>query len=187
MLLVAALTGTADRTRLTVSYVPGTVLPNTADVYGMRFQPIGVPEVTTPDATTAVKGRVELATNAEIDDETGTGSIVPTIGGLYRAIVRKAKAAGTTAAGIVKLAAATEARSGTDTSRAVTPAGLAALTPDANPLARGLVELATSGGAKAGVDTSRAVTAAEAKAAAQAFGAPIAVPLPFAGSTAPSS
>ena len=48
-----------------------------------------MPGATTPVATTSVKGKVELATNDEIDGETGTGSIVPTISGLYRAITRK--------------------------------------------------------------------------------------------------
>ena len=74
------------------------------------------------DATTSTKGKVELATNAEIDAESGTGAIVATISGLYRAIARKVKTASTTVAGIVELATQSEADTGTDTARAMTPA-----------------------------------------------------------------
>lgn len=66
--------------------------------------------------------------------------------------------ASTTTSGIVELATATETTAGTDTTRAVTPAGLAALT--ATETRAGLVELATSAEAIAGTDTTRAVTPA---------------------------
>ena len=57
-----------------------------------------------PVATTAVQGIVELATNTEIDTETGTGAKVPTISGLFRGIARKVKNASTTVRGIVQIA-----------------------------------------------------------------------------------
>lgn len=72
--------------------------------------------------------------------------------------------ASSTAKGIVELATDTETITGTDTARAVTPFGLAALT--ALDTRKGLVELATSGEATTGTDTSRAVTPAGVKAVA---------------------
>ena len=69
-----------------------------------------------------------------------------------------------TVKGIVELATTTEATTGTDTTRAVTPAGLAAavgtLVPDASETVKGKVELATVAEALAGTDTVRAVTPA---------------------------
>ena len=66
--------------------------------------------------------------------------------------------ASTTAAGIVELATSAETTTGTDTTRAVTPAGLAART--ATDTRTGLVELATSAETTTGTDTTRAVTPA---------------------------
>ena len=66
--------------------------------------------------------------------------------------------ASTTVKGIVELADNTETQTGTDTVRAVTPAGLASVT--ATETRRGLVELATTTEARAGTDTARAVTPA---------------------------
>ncbi|MBS7328938.1 MAG: phage tail protein [Oxalobacter sp.] len=60
--------------------------------------------------------------------------------------------------GIVELATSTETIQGNDTSRAVTPAGLASRT--ATESRQGLVELATNAETQAGTDTSRAVTPA---------------------------
>lgn len=71
-------------------------------------------------------------------------------------------AASATAKGVVELATGAETITGTDTDRAVTPAGLAALTTSATR--SGLVELATDAEAKAGTDTARAVTAANVRA-----------------------
>lgn len=79
-------------------------------------------------------------------------------------------AASETAAGIVELATTAEAIAGTDTARAVTPAGLAAHTPAASETAAGKVELATTVEAAAGTDTARAVTAAGVLAAIAANG-----------------
>lgn len=68
-----------------------------------------------------------------------------------------------TAAGIVELATSAETITGTDTTRAVTPAGLAALT--ATETRDGIVELATTAEAVTGTDTARAVTPAGVAAA----------------------
>jgi hypothetical protein len=67
-------------------------------------------------------------------------------------------AASDTVAGKVELATSAETITGTDTDRAVTPAGLAALT--ASDTRNGLVELATSAETITGTDTARAVTPA---------------------------
>lgn len=69
-----------------------------------------------------------------------------------------APAASDILAGKVELATDAETITGTDTARAVTPAGLAALT--ATAARDGLVELATDAEAKTGTDTARAVTPA---------------------------
>lgn len=61
-------------------------------------------------------------------------------------------------AGVVELASVVEAITGTDTQRAVTPAGLSGRT--ATTSRRGIVELATEAEATTGTDTSKAVTPA---------------------------
>lgn len=66
------------------------------------------------------------------------------------------QAATSTATGVVELATDTEAQTGTDTSRAITPANLSART--ATTTRTGLVELATDVEAAAGTDTSRVMT-----------------------------
>lgn len=77
-----------------------------------------------------------------------------------------------TVKGIVELATTAEATAGVDTSRAVTPAGLAAavgtLVPDASTTVKGKVELATTAEAATGTDTDRAVTPAGLKTAIDA-------------------
>lgn len=72
------------------------------------------------------------------------------------------QAATTTLAGVVELATNAEVQAGTDTERAVTPAGLASRT--ATTTRTGVVELATNAEAIAGTDTERAVTPAGMKA-----------------------
>ena len=64
----------------------------------------------------------------------------------------------TTTVGMVELATSTETSTGTDTARAVTPAGLSART--ATTSRTGLVELATVAETQAGTDANRAVTPA---------------------------
>ena len=78
--------------------------------------------------------------------------------------------ASTTQRGIVELATLAEARAGTDTQRATTPAGVAAAitevsVDDATISTRGIVELATLAEARAGTDTVRAMTSAGTRAA----------------------
>lgn len=63
-----------------------------------------------------------------------------------------------TTAGVVELATVAEVAAGTDSSRAVTPAGLSART--ATETRTGVVELATTAEVQAGTDTTRAVTPA---------------------------
>jgi hypothetical protein len=74
--------------------------------------------------------------------------------------------------GVVELATPTEATAGTDTTRAVTPEGLAAavgsLVPSATTSLQGKVELATTAETTTGTDTVRAVTPAGVKAAIDA-------------------
>jgi len=60
--------------------------------------------------------------------------------------------------GLIELATTAEVATGTDTVRAVTPAGLAALV--ATSSAKGIVELATNAEVATGTDTARAVTPA---------------------------
>lgn len=81
-------------------------------------------------------------------------------------------AATDTVAGIVELATEAETTAGTDTTRAVTPAGAAALVsagiPDASDTVKGKVELATNAETTTGTDTTRATTPANVKAAIDA-------------------
>lgn len=69
-----------------------------------------------------------------------------------------------TVKGLVELATDTETATGTDSTRAVTPLGLAGLT--STETRRGLIELATTTEATTGTDTARAVTPAGVKAVA---------------------
>ena len=66
-------------------------------------------------------------------------------------------AASASASGIIELATNAEVQTGTDTARAVTPAGLRACTSTTSRI--GVVELATDAEAIAGSDTARALTA----------------------------
>lgn len=84
-------------------------------------------------------------------------------------VVLKTDHASETERGIVELATPAEARAGTDSERAVTPAGLeariddipaAAAPPDASKTRKGLVELATISETQTGTDDARAVTPA---------------------------
>jgi hypothetical protein len=75
---------------------------------------------------------------------------------LASAVPSLVPAASATVQGKVELATSAETITGTDADRAVTPAGLAALTTSVTR--SGLVELATDAEALAGADTARAVT-----------------------------
>lgn len=82
-----------------------------------------------------------------------------------------------TVKGIVELATTAEVTTGTDTVRAVTPAGVAAAItafPVASVTVQGKVELATTAEATTGTDTARAVTPAGLAAAVTAAAVPAA-------------
>jgi hypothetical protein len=137
-----------------------------------------------PDASETVKGIMEIATNAEVNagfDSTRAvvttaltawnGSVNITKTGIVATGTWQATpiaaaylpAASLTASGIVELATTAETTTGSDATRATTPAGVAAAIaafPDASETVKGKVELATTAEAAAGSDTSRAVTAA---------------------------
>lgn len=92
---------------------------------------------------------------------TGSGARLQVTGGIEQdgnAVIDAEDLATDSVAGIVKLATSAETIAGTDDSRTVTPAGLAALT--ATTSRRGLVEIATDAETLALSDTSRAVTPA---------------------------
>ena len=95
--------------------------------------------------TTSDKSSVVAAIN-EVQAEVGAGGSQPD--------------ASETVKGIVELATLAEVATGTDTIRAVTPAGVASRTPDASETAKGIVELATLAEVATGTDSTRAVTAA---------------------------
>jgi hypothetical protein len=94
--------------------------------------------------------------------DTGESKVDGAIASLWARTVTALKNASTTVKGIVELATNTETITGTDTSRAVTPASLQAKV--ASVTKKGLVELATVEEAEAGTDTERAVTPAGVKA-----------------------
>lgn len=101
------------------------------------------------DASTTVKGKIEIATNGEV--QTGTDTVrAVTPAGL------QACTGTTTRKGVLELATNTEVQTGTDTARAITPAGLQACT--STTTRAGVVELATTTEAKTGTDSARAVT-----------------------------
>lgn len=67
-----------------------------------------------PDASSTVKGKVELATNTEVSTGTDTTRAVTPAG-------LASRTASTTKTGLIEIATQTEMNTGTDTSRAVTP------------------------------------------------------------------
>lgn len=104
--------------------------------------PTASPTLTgTPAAPTAITGTntTQIATTAFVNSQ--IASTVP--------------AASETAAGKVELATAAETATGTDNTRAVHPAGLAALV--SSETAKGIVELATAAETTTGTDNTRAV------------------------------
>lgn len=108
------------------------------------------------DASTTVKGLVELATDAETQAGTDvTRAVTPA--------ALTARTATEARSGIIELASAAETQAGADTVRAVTPATLSSRT--ATDTRTGLVELATDSEVQAGADSQRAVTPAGLKTA----------------------
>ena len=111
-----------------------------------------------PNASTAVKGKVELATNAETQAGTDAGRAVTPAG-------LASRTASTTRAGMVERATQAEADAGTDTERYMTPALVKRrideeAPADASTTVKGKVELATNAEVQTGTDTERAVTPA---------------------------
>lgn len=92
--------------------------------------------------------------------DVATGGSVQAAGRIFqrgtKQVVDLDDAATELARGVVELATTAEVQAGTDTTRVVTPAGLAARTATATRA--GVVELATTAEAAAGTDTVRAVT-----------------------------
>lgn len=130
-------------------------------------------EVTGMTAAAMATIRDETVVNGDID-EFGHLILIQNGGGTIDAgsIRGSFDAATETAAGIVELATTVEAAAGTDTSRAVTAAGVAAYVAAAivaaSDTVAGKVELATNAEAITGTDTVRAVTPAGVKAVVDA-------------------
>lgn len=117
-----------------------------------------------------INGATQVLTNATgLPLTTGVTGILPIANGgtnansAAQAFSNIKQAASTTATGVVELATDAETQTGTDATRAVTPAGLASVV--ASTTLRGLVELATDAEAQAGTDTARAITPAALLAA----------------------
>jgi len=89
------------------------------------------------------------------------------------AVLGSVPSASDTVQGIVELATAAEAIAGVDTTRAVTPAGLASavgtLVPDSSTTVKGKVQLSTSIEAIAGTSATKAITPATLLAVLNAF------------------
>jgi len=90
-----------------------------------------------------------------------------------------------TVLGPIELATNAEVTTGSDTVRAVTPAGLQQKT--ASETALGIVELATTTECSTGTDTTRAVTPAGAKVSALKWGGPIGTIIAFGSETPPTN
>lgn len=115
-----------------------------------------------PAASATVAGKIELATQAEVDAGTVTNmAVTPET---LASFPNTTAAASATAAGKVELATQGEVDAGTDTSRVVTPAtlasysGLGTAVVAASDVAAGIIELATQAEVDAGTVTNMAVT-----------------------------
>jgi hypothetical protein len=118
----------------------------------------GYQEVLNVAPTKPREGLVVYADGTNWNPGSGAG-LYEYVGGAWRRLFAAAVPdASTTVKGIVELATDAETQTGTDTTRAVTPAGLASVT--ALDTRSGLVELATSAEVITGTDTIRAVTPA---------------------------
>lgn len=152
-------------TDVPTAFPPSAHSHATSDVTGLDTALAGKAASSHTHATSQVTGLdTALAGKAATSHAHATSDVT----GLDTALAGKAStaAATTSAAGLVELATTTEATTGTDTTRAVTPAGLKAVadtkapTTAASESAAGLVELATTTEARTGTDTARAVTPA---------------------------
>lgn len=119
-----------------------------------------MPEVTgyTTDKVDALIANAVVGAN--IDSGTGALTLITKDGSHINvgSVLTAVPASTTSVSGTVELATDVETQAGTDTTRAVTPFGLAAVV--ATTTAKGIVELATNAETLAGTDTVRAVTPA---------------------------
>ena len=118
---------------------------------GKYSAPAGSGGGSVSDASTTVKGKIEIATNTEVQTGTDTARAITPAG-------LQACTGTTTRAGVLELATNTEVQTGTDTARAITPAGLQACT--GTTTRAGVLELATNTETLTGTDTARAITPA---------------------------
>ena len=123
--------------------------------------------ITRPNGTTTSGHKLNakhIPLSAATQTQTGQTNVDSAIAAIKQVqIDQTTKDASTTQKGLVELATSAETITGTDTVRAVTPAGLAAVTASATR--KGLIEVATVAEAEAGTDTERAVTPAGLKSA----------------------
>ncbi len=101
-------------------------------------------------------GSKDVFTGAPLDKLLFAADNLLNVASAVTAFTNIKQAATDEATGVVELATNAETVAGTDTVRAITPAGLAAKT--ATTSAKGIIELATNGETVAGTDTVRAVT-----------------------------
>ena len=133
-----------------ISLVNSTNVDPVTDSAGTTWKVYGIQEAT-PDASTTVKGVVELATAAETQTGTdATRAVTPA--GLASLAATEGRA------GLVERASQSEADTGTDTSRYMTPAHVKRridqeATPDATTTVKGKVELATNTETQTGTDS----------------------------------
>ena len=171
---LAALTATVERIKTSIPGQPDlsglattvqlnalTVIVNAAKATAEAAVTQAQLAAATPDATTAARGLVELATDAEVLTGTDPERAV-TPRGLAGRTATEARA------GIVRLASKSEVQettepAGADFTRAVS-VGRLRKDLTATAARRGLVELATDTEAEAGADTERAVTPAGVRA-----------------------
>jgi len=114
------------------------------------------------DAAQTLTGAQQIQARANIGAGTGNSNLViGTTAGTAKDGAYTPPTSSETVVGLVELATTAEAITGTDTGRAVTPAGLTART--ATESRTGLVEMATTTEVSTGTDTTRAVTPAGVK------------------------
>lgn len=124
------------------------------ETQGFQFVQAMAAYIRTLNASTAEKGVVELATNAETQAGIDTQRAITPAG-------LESKTATTTRNGIAELATNTEVQTGTDAERIVTPAGLSART--ATESRTGIAEIATQTETRLGSDDTKIVTPAKLK------------------------
>lgn len=119
------------------------------------------------DASTTVKGIIEIAANAELDVASPSGLLAVSAAGLRYITDKLIKPASDTVAGLIEIATNAEADAGTDFTRAITPLVLKHVMDDRAPPAsltvKGVIEIATNAEAAAGTDLTRAITPATLK------------------------